>query len=129
MTTAHPAVLSLAKDLSKEPPRSPRVRIGGFALLARAIDKCRAYLAGTLGEYSHGCPVDMVLLDYKKVTLGDFRERVALGASDEEIGEWLTIEGRPMSADEIKAWSDELESRGFFERLEASDAVDFPAVA
>jgi hypothetical protein len=129
MTTAHPAVLSLAKDLSKEPPRSPRIRIGGFALLARAIDKCRAYLAGTLGEYSHGCPVDMVLLDYKKVTLGDFRERVALGASDEEIAEWLKMEGRPMSDDEIKEWSDELESRGFFERLEASDAADFPAVA
>jgi len=126
MTTAHPAVLGLARDLSKMPPRSPRVRVGGFALLARAIDKCRAHLAGTLGEYSHGCPVDMVLLDYKKVALGDFRERVALGASDEEIGEWLKMEGRPMSDDEIKEWSDELESRGFFERLEASDAADFP---
>lgn len=128
MTTAHPAVLSLAKDLSKMPPRSPRVRVAGFALLARAIDKCRAYLAGTLGDYSHGCPVDMVLLDQKRVSLGDFRERVALGASDEEIGEWLKMEGKPMDDSEIKEWSDELEARGFFEKLEASDAADFPNV-
>ena len=129
MTTIDPSVLMLAKDLSKEPPRSPRVRIAGFALLARAIDKCRAHLAGTVGEYSHGCPVDMILLDAKRVELGDFREKVASGASDEEIGAWLKFEGKPMSDNEIAEWSDALEARGFFERMEASDAADFPNAA
>src|ERR1700677_2807447 len=38
------------KDLSKEPPRSPRVRMGGYSILVRMIDKGRAALNGTVGE-------------------------------------------------------------------------------
>ncbi len=34
------------KDLTKEAPRSPRERVGGYILLGRAIDKGRATLAG-----------------------------------------------------------------------------------
>ena len=36
--------MNTAKDLSKEPPRSPRIRVGGFAILARMADKGRASL-------------------------------------------------------------------------------------
>lgn len=32
------------KDLTKEAPRSANDRIGGFAIIARTIDKCRAML-------------------------------------------------------------------------------------
>jgi Domain of unknown function (DUF5069) len=38
------------KDLSKEAPRSPRIRVGGYAILGRTIDKCRALVAGNIGE-------------------------------------------------------------------------------
>lgn len=41
----------LAKDLTKEFPRSPREMLGGYVLAARAADKCRAVLAGTAGDY------------------------------------------------------------------------------
>ena len=34
-------------DLSKRPPRSTRTRLGGYVLLPRIIDKCRAVIAGT----------------------------------------------------------------------------------
>ena len=128
MTDVHENAIKLAKDLSKEPPRSPRIRIGGFCILARAIDKCRAYLANTLGEYSHGCPVDMILLDAKRVELADFREFVATGADDEAIGAWFRTQGRDMDDAEIEEWNRGLEQRGLFERLEASDAEDFPNV-
>jgi hypothetical protein len=40
----------VARDLTKEAPHSPRERIAGFAIASRAVDKCRASLAGTLGE-------------------------------------------------------------------------------
>jgi hypothetical protein len=43
----HPA----APNLTQRPPRSPRVRLGGYVLLARLLDKGRAELAGTAGEY------------------------------------------------------------------------------
>jgi hypothetical protein len=34
------------KDLMKEPPRSPKTRVGGYAILGRTIDKCGALLGG-----------------------------------------------------------------------------------
>ena len=33
-------------DLTKQPPRSPRVRLGGYVVLPRMLDKGRATLAG-----------------------------------------------------------------------------------
>jgi len=45
-------------DLTQSPPRSPRVRLGGFAHLPRLIDKARATLAGTNGEYNYDCGMD-----------------------------------------------------------------------
>lgn len=39
------------KDLSTEPPRSARERIHDYAIIARTLDKCRASIAGMLGEY------------------------------------------------------------------------------
>lgn len=50
-----------AKDLSKEPPASPRVRTGGYAVLARMADKGRAEIAGTAGDYHFACPLDNCL--------------------------------------------------------------------
>ena len=40
----------LAKDLTKEFPRSPRELLAGYVITARAADKCRAVLVGTAGE-------------------------------------------------------------------------------
>ena len=40
-----------AKNLSRQPPRSPRQRLGGYAIMPRMIDKGRATIAGTAGEY------------------------------------------------------------------------------
>ena len=38
-----------ALNLTQRPPRSPRVRLGGYTILPRILDKARASLAGTLG--------------------------------------------------------------------------------
>ena len=42
---------TLAKDLTKEPPRSPRALLAGQVILARSVDKCRSVLLGLNGEY------------------------------------------------------------------------------
>ena len=47
-----------AKDLTHEFPRSPRETLAGYVLAARVLDKCRAAIAGTLGEYHFDCPLD-----------------------------------------------------------------------
>ena len=101
-TTTH---LKNAKDLSREPPRSPRVRLGGYALMARMIDKGRAAINGTNGEYHFDCPVDNMLFGFKGVKGEDVRAVLASGASDEEILAWFNSHGTPKSEAEIKAWS------------------------
>ena len=40
-----------APDLTQHPPRSVRVRLGGFAHLPRLLDKARAFAAGKQGSY------------------------------------------------------------------------------
>ena len=99
-------VKTLAKDLTKEPPRSPRERIHGYAVMARMIDKCRADIAGTKGEFHFDCPVDNMLFGFKGLKGADVREFIATGASDEEIANYIDTHGTPKTADEIKAWAD-----------------------
>jgi hypothetical protein len=51
-------------DLTQRPPRSPRVRLGGYVILARMLDKGRATLAGKNGEYNYNCPLDQNFLNF-----------------------------------------------------------------
>src|SRR5947209_6633574 len=74
--------LKNAKDLTREPPRSPRLRLGGYGIMARMIDKGRATIAGTAGEYHFNCPLDNMLFGFKGVNGEDVRQVLASGASD-----------------------------------------------
>src|SRR5437867_9676342 len=51
-------------DLTKEYPRSSRELLGGYAHLARMIDKARAREAGVNGPYFYPCPLDTTLLSF-----------------------------------------------------------------
>ncbi len=51
------AVRQVAPDLRQGEPRAPEETLGGFSLAARALDKCRASLAGTNGDYTFNCPM------------------------------------------------------------------------
>ncbi len=95
-----------AKDLTKEAPRSAYERINGYAILARAIDKGRATIAGTNGEYNFDCPVDNMLLKFTGLKGEDLKAKLAEGLSDEEIGVWVKEHSIPHTDEEIKAWGD-----------------------
>jgi hypothetical protein len=95
-----------SKNLTQEPPRSPQIRVGGYALLARMADKGRAKLNGTAGDYHFDCPVDNLLFSFKGVTGAAVEPLLAGGASDEEIATWLDTHGTRRTAAEVKAWSD-----------------------
>lgn len=99
-----------AKDLTKEAPRSPRVRVGDYVILGRTIDKCRALLHTDIGDYHYDCPLDNYLFGFKGVTGDAFKEQVAAGATDEELAAWLDANGAPKTPEEIKAWSDQTEN-------------------
>jgi hypothetical protein len=94
-----------SKNLTKEPPRSPRNRLGDYALLARMIDKGRAALAGTVGEYHYACPLDQMLCGFKGVDADEVKKLLASGATDEQVVTWFNDHGTPKTAEEIKAWS------------------------
>ena len=94
------------KDLTKEPPRSPRLRIGSFAILGRTIDKCRASISGNIGEYHFDCPLDNTLFGWKGIKGADFKAYVAEGKTDGEIAMWVSKQGTPKTEAEIAAWSD-----------------------
>jgi len=63
----------IGKDLTKESPRSPRIRVGGYAILGRTLDKCRALVRGNIGEYHFDCPLDNTLFGFKGVKGADFK--------------------------------------------------------
>jgi hypothetical protein len=101
---------TMVRDLTKQAPHSPRQRLAGFVIASRAVDKCRASLAGTLGEYHYDCPLDNMLFGFKGITGAQFKSAVQSSANDDEVGAWLLANGTAKTPVEIKAWSDQVEA-------------------
>jgi hypothetical protein len=98
-----------APDLSKEFPRSPYdTSIAGYVIAARALDKCRASIAGTLGEYHSGCPLDNLWLEFVGLSFEAFRDLVATGASDEQVSAWIIANAKTRPRSEIIKWNNSL---------------------
>src|SRR2546423_7145683 len=99
----------LARDLrgGKQFPRSPRETLAGYVLAARAVDKCRAVLAGTEGEFHSNCPLDQRWLKFAEIDYDAFRAVVATGATDEEIAVWVGLNAKKRPKAEIIAWNNE----------------------
>jgi hypothetical protein len=98
------------RNLAKEAPHSPRERIAGFAIASRAVDRCRASLAGTSGEYHYDCPLDNMLFRFKGISGEQFKTAVQTSKNYEDIGAWLEANGTVRTPVEIKIWSDEMET-------------------
>ena len=109
------------RDLSKQAPHSPRERLAGFVIADRTVDKCRATLAGTAGEYHFDCPLDNVLFSFKGITGAQFQAAVTAAATYEEVGAWLLANGTAKTAAEIKTWSDETEASSPYKNPEKRD--------
>lgn len=95
-----------SKDLTKQAPRSAYERIGGLAIIARTIDKCRATINGMNGEYHFDCPLDNTLFRFMGIKGDDFKKYVLENHTDEEIANWVKNNGIKKTDAEIKAWSD-----------------------
>lgn len=116
--------MSTAKDLTQEPPTSPRVRVGGYPLLARAADKGRAAIAGTVGDFHFNCPLDNMLFGFKGVTGADVKALLESGKSNEEIAAWLDANGTPKTAEEVATWAAGLEGLTFHGHPEKGEWFD-----
>lgn len=100
-------VKKLARDLrdGNGSPRGPHVTLGGYALAARAVDKCRATLIGWQGDYLSNCPLDQRWLRFAGIDYDSFRSFVATGATDEEVGAWIGAHAKQRPPAEIEAWN------------------------
>jgi hypothetical protein len=119
-------------DLTRHPPRSPRVRLGGYVLLPRFLDKGRATIAGNAGEYTFGCPLDQQFLQFSGLKLDAVRRQLKTGKSDGAMLEWIQRHApRSATAVEIAAWSlyqeqrapTDPEGRDFFNELHRKAAA------
>lgn len=113
-------------DLTKQPPRSPRVRLGGYVLLPRMLDKGRATIAGKNGEYKFACPLDQRFLDFAGIDAKALKTQLAAGKGDTEILKWIQSNAKhDRTESEVAAWSEyaaqrtpaDPETRAYFNEL------------
>jgi hypothetical protein len=141
-----------APDLTQRPPRSPRIRLGGFVALPRLLDKGRATIVKKNGEYSYNCPLDQRFFEFVGVSAEKLKKELAKGASDSDILAWIEkhakhhrcpgeiylwstlMEQRAPSDSEMRAYYSELQDKiapkrtdltTWFELLDVDDHVTF----
>jgi hypothetical protein len=87
--------------------------LGGYVILPRLLDKGRAVLAGTNGEFNYDAPLDQHLKDFLGLDFAALKEQIATGKGDGEILEWVNANATHKRAPwEIDAWSTFVARRG-----------------
>ncbi|MGL3709382.1 DUF5069 domain-containing protein [Leptospirillum ferriphilum] len=99
-------------DLTKQFPRSPVDRLGGMDHLKRVIDKARAHVAGTLGEYTYNCPLDQAFFSFFGLDHEKFAEAVKSRPGDQDMLAWVHSQApRSKNPEEVESFNREYESR------------------
>ncbi|MBI5314881.1 MAG: DUF5069 domain-containing protein [Nitrospirae bacterium] len=99
-------------DLRTGFPRSMRAKMEGYVHLARMIDKCRAVLAGTEGEYIYPCPMDERLMEFAGITADQFTAAVKANPTDEAVAKWFSQAAKAHPPAEMEVWNQMMLSRG-----------------
>ena len=102
------STLNTTVDLTQRPPRSPRVRLGGYVLLPRILDKGRASIVGKLGEYRYGArAMDRHFLNFVGLDPEALTKELAKGGGDLELLTWIQANAKHQRQPwEIAAWSE-----------------------
>jgi hypothetical protein len=100
-----------APDLTQHPPRSVRVRLGGYAHLARLLDKARAVIAGKGADYHYNCPLDQQLFAFTGISAEAMLAEIKTGKTDTQILAWVNDTSKRQRY-EVIAWSAWLEQHG-----------------
>ena len=100
-----------APDLTQHPPRSVRVRLGGYAHLPRLLDKARAVIAGKGGDYHYNCPLDQLFFAFTGIDHEALLAEIKTGKSDVQILEWVSAHTKRLPY-EISSWAAWVELRG-----------------
>jgi quercetin dioxygenase-like cupin family protein len=118
--------IAAALDLRAEEPHPLDCELDGYAWIPRMLDKARATLAGTAGDYQFGCPVDHTCMARLGVSPALVLELAARHADDHAVLAELHRNGIPDARD---AWfdgaavEDELQEQGTYLRVRGSDQI------
>jgi hypothetical protein len=95
-------------DLTQRPPRSHRIRLGGYVMLPRILDKARAQLAGKIGEYRYGAKsMDRHFFTFTGIEPDALLTELATGKGDGEVLAWIEANAKhPRQPWEIGTWSE-----------------------
>jgi hypothetical protein len=105
-------VKSLAPNLATgDFPRSPRETIADYVIAGRTLDKCRADLAGSLGDYHFDCPLDNLFFDFPGITADAFKSVVGTGADDDAVAAWIGENSKVSEPRDIIQWNNDLRGR------------------
>jgi mannose-6-phosphate isomerase-like protein (cupin superfamily) len=114
-----------ARDLTIDEPRALGLELEGYAHLPRMLDKARATLAGTAGEYLFGCPVDHTCMARLGVAPDLVLDLAARYADDGRVVEALREHGIPSAGEawfDAVAVEDELQE-GTYLRVRSREAL------
>jgi hypothetical protein len=81
--------------------------LAGYVIAARTLDKCRADIAGTKGEYHFDCPLDNVFFGFAGISASQFKDFVATGADDDAVAKWIEEKATQRPRIEIIRWNNE----------------------
>ena len=99
-------------DLTQRPPRSFRVRLGNYVILAHMLDKGRATLAKKNGEYVYNSATDQRLVQFLGFDPNALLKELATGKGDGEMLDWVQTHSKTTRSPwEIEAWSAFMERR------------------
>ncbi|MEK7475439.1 MAG: DUF5069 domain-containing protein [Candidatus Coatesbacteria bacterium] len=99
-------------DLTKSYPRRPIDQLGGYVWLPRLIDKARAKLANSLGEYIYNCGSDQHFFSFTGLAADAFLEAVRTSPDDAGVLAWVKAHAQPHSDAEIAAFNTSFAARG-----------------
>ena len=95
-------------DLTKDVPRSGYEKLGRIGFLPRSIDKGRADLAGTMGEYVVRWGRTERMCDFLGIETDAFIEALRTRPTDEEVLAWVQEHMQPRTAAEIDDFNREM---------------------
>lgn len=97
-----------ALNLEETFPRSPRQTLAGYVIAGRTLDKCRAVLAGSAGEYHFDCPLDDLFFKFTGISADEFKAHVATGGDDDAVSEWIVANAKEHTQEEKVQWNNDL---------------------
>ena len=124
-------------NLTRNFPRSPYEKVGGYMMLGRTIDKAHATLQGLLGEYMYDCPLDKLLFGFLGVSANQLLELAENSENDEDLVHSLKNIQVERNTEEIEQFNDQIlksgpnddNSRAYFSRLRQKHAPDRPDIS